>query len=199
MGDEVFIGEVGDVNFALFREDMFWGNDQGKFVLEDFCGLELRVARDERDGAEIEAVVQDFVRNVARKHAVNAHLNAGVEFAELSERREKCVDGAFVDAERKFAAFEALEFGEALFDFVAEIDEAFGIVAEKGSCVGQADGACAADEKRLAERVFELANSQTDRRLRAVKTLGGAREAAFLGDHQKNLEFTEIHASPSPA
>jgi hypothetical protein len=161
--------------------------------------LELRVARDKRNSAEVEAIVQDFVGNVAGKHAVNADLDAGMQFAELGERREKGVDGTFVDPERKFATLEALEFAEAFLDFVAEVDEALGVVAKKRAGVGQADGAGTADEERLAEGVFELANGQADGRLGAIKTLRGAGEAAFPGNGQKDLEFTEIHASPRPS
>src|SRR5215831_14520665 len=76
--------------------DMFSRDKQSEFILQDFRGFQLRVARDERDGAEIEAIVQDFVRNVAGKHAVNADLDAGVQFAEFRERGQKSVDGAFV-------------------------------------------------------------------------------------------------------
>jgi hypothetical protein len=146
VGDESFFSQFGNVNFAFFRKDMFRGNDQGQLILQDFCGLELRVARDEGNGAKIEAVVQDFVRNVAGKHAVNAHLDAAVEFAEFGEGGKKSVDGAFVDPEREFAALEAFEFRKTLFDFVAEVDEALGVIAEKGARIGQADGAGAADE-----------------------------------------------------
>lgn len=106
------------------------------------------------------------------------------------------MDGAFIDAERKFAALETFELGEAFFYLVAKVDEALGVVAEKGACVGQADRARAADEKRLAERVFELADGQADGRLRAIKPLRSARKAAFFGNGQKDLQFTEIHASP---
>jgi hypothetical protein len=149
--------------------------------------LQLRVARNEADGAEIEAIVQDFVRNVAGKHAVNADLDAGVQFAEFGEGREKSVDGALVDAERKFAALEAFEFGETFLDFVAEVDEALGVIAEKGAGIGQTDWAGAANEKRLAERILKLANGQTDCRLGAIEALCSAREAALLGDGEKNL------------
>ena len=34
---------------------------------------------------------------------------------------------------------------------------------------------------------------QADRGLSAVETFGGAREAAFFGDHEKDLKFAEIH------
>ena len=182
MGNEIFLGEVGDVDFALLSEKMFRRDNQGQFILQNFGGLELRVARDERNGAEVQAIVQDFVRNVAGKHAVDAHLDARVQFAEFGKRGEKRVDGAFVHAERKFAALEAFEFGEAFFDFVAEIDEAFSVVAEKRARVGQANGAGTADEERLAERVLKLANGQADGRLRPIEALSGAGEAALFRD-----------------
>ena len=187
VGDERFFGQVSDIHFAFFRQDMFRRDDQGQLVFQDFRGLKLGITRDERNGAEIEAIVQDLVRNIAGKHAMDANQDSGVQFAEGGEGGEKRVDGAFVDAKGEFSALEAFEFGEAFLDFVAEIDEAFGIVAEKGARVGQADGAGSADKKRLAERVLELANGQADGRLRAIKTLGRAGEAALLGDHQKDL------------
>ena len=171
VGDERFFGKVSDIHFAFFRQDMFRRDDQGQLVFPDFRGLELGIARDERNGAEIEAIVQDFVRNVAGKHAMDANQDAGVQLAEGGERGEKRVNGAFVDAKGEFAALKAFEFAEAFFDFVAEVDEAFGILAEKSASVGQADGAGAADKKGLAERVLELANGQADGRLRAIKTL----------------------------
>jgi hypothetical protein len=116
-------------------------------------------------------------------------------FAKFGEGGKKGVDGAFVDTEREFAALEALEFVEALFDFIAEVDETLGVISEKCAGVGQTHGASATNKERLAERVLELADGQTDGRLRAVKTLGRAGEAAFLCDGQKHLELREVHTS----
>jgi hypothetical protein len=123
---------------------------------------------------------------------VNADLNAGVKFAKFGEGREQGVDGAFVNAEREFAAFEALKFGEALFDFVAEVDESLGVVLQEGSSVGEADGAGAANDEWLAKGVLELADGQADGGLSAVKALGSAREAAFFRHHEKDLKFAEV-------
>jgi hypothetical protein len=103
------------------------------------------------------------------------------------------VDGAFVHAEGEFATGQALELAKALFYFVSEIDQAVGVVPEQGSGVGQADGTGSADEQRLAEAVFQFANREADGGLGSVKTLCGAGEAALLGNHQKHLEFAEIH------
>src|SRR5579863_5323684 len=129
------------------------------------------------------------MRNIAGKHTVNANQHAGVEFAELSKGREQGVDGAFVDAEGKFAAIEAGELGEAFFYFVAKVDEALGVVAQERAGVGEADRARAADKERLAEAVFELANCQADGGLGAVEAFGGAGEAAFARYGEKDLQF----------
>jgi len=192
VGDEVFLAEFGDIDFALLCEEMFGVDDQGQLIFADFGGEELSVARDIGDRAEIEAVVEDFVGNVAREHAVDTDLNAGMKFAEFGEGGKEGVDGAFVDAEGEFAALEAFEFGEAFFDFVAEIDEALGVVFQEGSGISEADGAGAADEERLSKRVFEFADSQADGGLGAVKTLGGAGETALLCHHEKYLKFAEV-------
>jgi hypothetical protein len=124
---------------------------------------------------------------------MDANEDPGMELAKGGEGRQQRVDGAFVDAEGELAAGESFEFAKSFFYFVAEIDQALGVVQEKSAGIGEADGASAAHEERLAEAVFELANGETDGRLRAVKAFGGAGEAAFLGNHQKYLEFSEIH------
>jgi hypothetical protein len=123
---------------------------------------------------------------------VDADLYAGMFLAEDGKGGKESVDGGFVDAEREFAALEAFEFGETFFDFVAEVDEALGVVFQEGSGIGEADWAGAANEKRLAERVLELADGEADGGLGAVKTLAGAGEAAFFRHHQKNLKFAEV-------
>ncbi len=102
------------------------------------------------------------------------------------------MDGAFVHAEREFTALQALQFGEAFFHFIAEVDEALGVVLQKSSGIGEADGAGAANEKRLAERIFELADGEADGGLGAVKALAGAGEAALLCHHEKNLKFAKV-------
>jgi len=119
-----------------------------------------------------------------------------MQFAERGKRRKKRMDRALVDAKGKFTTLEAFQFGQALFDFIAEIDKALGIVPKKSPRIGQANGTGSADKKGLAEGVFELAYREADGRLSAIKALGCARETAFFRDCQKNLEFTKIHKIP---
>jgi hypothetical protein len=129
---------------------------------------------------------------------MDADQHAGMKLAKCGQSGQKGVNGAFVDAEGELAAGEAFELAKSFFYFVAEIDQALGVVQQEGSGIGEADGAGSADEKRLAEAVFEFANGEADGGLRAVEAFGGAGEAAFLGNHQKYLEFPEIHGDSPP-
>jgi hypothetical protein len=192
VGDEIFLAEFGDIDFAFFCEEMLGVDYEGQLVFEDFGGEELGVAGHERDGAEIEAIVQDFVRDVAGKHAVDANLDSGMQFAELGEGGKEGVDGAFVNAEREFAALEALQFGETFLHFIAEIDQAFRVVLQKSSRICKADGTGATNEKRLAKRVLKLADGEANGGLSAVKALGSARKAALFCHHEKDLKFAEV-------
>src|SRR3984893_15681639 len=63
--DEHFAAQVGDVDFTLARQRMFGRNDQTQLILQNFCGLQLRIARNVGDGAKVQAIVQYFVRNIA--------------------------------------------------------------------------------------------------------------------------------------
>src|SRR4030081_464178 len=80
--DEHFAAQVGDVDFAFAGQRMFGRNDQTQLILQNFRGLQLRIARNVGDGAEVQTVVEDFMRNVARKHAMHADLHARMFFAE---------------------------------------------------------------------------------------------------------------------
>src|SRR5580704_5494746 len=100
VSDEVFVAEVCDIDFAFFRERVLWRNDERELVFTDFGGLELRLLGDVGNGADIEAVIEDFVRNIAREHAMNADEDAGMELAKGGQSGQQCVDGAFVYAKR---------------------------------------------------------------------------------------------------
>src|SRR5262249_7589430 len=85
-------------------------HDERQFVFENFGGLQLRIARDEGNGAQVKPVVQHFVRNVPREHAMNADLHTRMGLAELGQRGQEGMNGAFVHAQGEFAASEALQF-----------------------------------------------------------------------------------------
>src|SRR5216684_3460751 len=117
VGDEVFVAKLGDIDFTLFREEMLGGHDQGQLIFANFRGQELGIAGHVGDGAEIEAVVHDFMGDVARKHAVHAHLDPGMFLAKLSQGGEQSVDGTLVHSQGEFAALQALQFGEPFFRY----------------------------------------------------------------------------------
>ena len=50
----------------------------------------------------------------------------------------------------------------------------------------------AADEQRLADAVFEIAQLMAERRLRQVQHIAGARQRAVLGDGGHELEMPDF-------
>src|SRR5882724_6309950 len=125
--------------------------------------------------------------NIPGEHAVYPHLHSGMQLAKFCQRGKQCVDRTLVHAERKLTALQPLQLTEPLLNLIAQIDQALGVVLEEGSRIGEANRPRPADEERLAQPVLQLANGQTDGRLRAVETLRRPREAALLRDHQKYL------------
>ena len=187
MSDEGFFAEFSDINFLFFSQHVFRGHDKGQLIFQNFRGLKLGIAGHVRNRAKIQAIVQHFMRDVPRKHAVHAHLNARMLLAKFGQGREQGMNGAFIYTEGKFTALQAFEFGQSFFDFIAQIDQALGVILEKRSRIGKANGSGAANEERLSERILELADRQTNGRLGAVKAFPGSRKTALLRDHQKNL------------
>src|SRR6266852_4041341 len=132
------------------------------------------------------------MRDVARKHAVDAHLDTRMLFTKFGKGGEESVNGTFVHTHGEFAALQSLEFGESFFDFIAQVNQALGIVLQKGSRIGEANGARATNEERLAKRVLEFADSKADGGLGTVEALASARKAAFFRDHEEYLQFAEV-------
>src|ERR1700739_1414247 len=97
------------------------------------------------------------------------------------ESRQQRVDRTFVHAQTQFAAAEAAQILHSLLDFVAQIDEALRVVAQKLARVREFYLARAAHEEGLADGFLELADGYADRGLRAVEFFSCAREALFLG------------------
>src|ERR1700739_222964 len=100
---------------------------------------------------------------------MHAYLDTGVLFAKCGQGREESVNGTLVHSQGEFAAAQSFQFGEAFFDFVTEIDQAFGVVLQKCSRIGEANRAGASDEERLAKGVLQLADGQADGGLSAIQ------------------------------
>ena len=117
------------------------------------------------------------------------------------ERRQQRVDRAFVHAERKLAALEASQFLHAFADFFAQIQHAVGIFEQQRAGIGEHPRARAANEQRLPDPLFELADRDADGGLRAVELFGRAGKALLARDGLKHLQRRQIHSRllPGPA
>src|SRR5580700_11338879 len=172
---------------------MFGRNEQGEFIAKDLYGGELGLLGDERGDAEVQAIVQQFGGDVAGKRAAHGEMDLRIKLAIAGQHGQQRVDGAFVDAEGEFAASAGAQVVHSAADFVAEIQDAFGITEQEPAGVGKLAGTGAAGEEGFADFVFELADGDADGGLGAVKLLGGAGEAAFAGDGEEDVEFGEVH------
>ena len=103
------------------------------------------------------------------------------------QRRQQGVNRALVHAQRQFAPLQALKIRDALADLIAKIQQALSVLLEQLARIGEPHRPGAPDEERLAQRVFELSDRQTDGRLGAVQLFGGAGETALARHGQKNL------------
>src|SRR5262249_2826491 len=157
-----------------------------EFVLQDFGRLQLRVARHVGNRTEIQAIVQDFMGDVAREHAMHPNLDARMLLAEFCNRGHERMNRAFIYTEGKLAPLQAFEFTKPLFDFIAKIDQAFGIVLQKSPGIGEANRPRPTYKKPLAQIFLKLANRQADRGLRTIKAFRSARKTAFACDRKKD-------------
>ena len=107
------------------------------------------------------------------------------------------MDGAFVDAEREFAAAAAAQVFHGAVDLVAQVEHALGIGGQQLAGVGELAGARAAGKQRLAHRFFELADGDADRGLGAKELLCGAGEAVLARHGEEDVQFGEVHDSES--
>ncbi len=103
------------------------------------------------------------------------------------------MDGAFVHAEREFAAAAAAQVFEGALDLLAQVEHALGVAGQQLAGVGELAGAGAAGEERLADPLLELADGDAHGGLGAEELLRGAGEAALAGDGQEDVEFGEVH------
>ena len=68
------------------------------------------------------------------------------------------MDRAFVYSQAKFAAAQVSQVLHALLDFVAEVEQALGVIAQQFAGVGEFYLAGAADQQRLAYRFLEASS-----------------------------------------
>jgi hypothetical protein len=193
VGNKAFLTQFGELGAAALREAMFGRNDQGKLIAKDFYRGELRLLGDERRDAEIQAIVQQFRGDIAGKRAAHGQMDLRIKPAIAGQDGQQRVDGAFVDAKGKFAATTGAEVVDGAADFIAQVQNTFGITDQEPAGVGKLAGAGAAGEEGFADFVFQLADGDADGGLGTVELLGGAGEAALAGDGEEDVEFGEVH------
>jgi len=99
------------------------------------------------------------------------------------------MDRAFVHSQAKLPAAQAAQIFHSFLDFVPQIQQTLGVIAQEFARVGELDLASSAHEQRLADRFFELTDDNADRGLRAVELLRGAGKALFFRDGQECLQL----------
>ena len=87
---------------------------------------------------------RENVRRTARWHL-------GEKLAVAGQHGQQRVDGAFVDAEGEFAASAGAQIVHGAADFVAQIQDAFGIADQEPAGVGKLAGTGSAGEEGFAD------------------------------------------------
>ena len=146
-----------------------------------------------RQRAEIEAALLHFDGNLARRHAADVDGDVGIALAEARDERQQRVDRRLVGADEHAAAPHIAQLAHGRLGLLREPHQPLPVVLQHAAGFGQRPGLRRAIEQLLAELDFEPADRLAHRRLRAVHFRGGAREAALLGDGEKDLQGRQIH------
>jgi hypothetical protein len=191
--DEILRAEVADGDLFLFREGMFWVDDESDRVGVDGDGVEAAVVGAEGEDAEFGGSLEELVGDLAGKGALYGDADVREVAAKFVEHRKQPEAGVFVSGEGKAAAFEGAQFFEGGGGFAAQAQETFGVAAEQRAGCGERSVARSALEEGFANFLFQLADSVADGRLGAAHAGGGAGEAFFFSDGEKGFELVEIH------
>jgi len=197
MRNERFSAQIGDVHPAFLGQPVMRGNDEGQLVAENFHRRERLFLRHKRNHAEVQAIVEQLGRNVARKRPAHRQANFRMDAPVTGQHRQQRVYGTFVDAQGELAVLAGAQIGHGPGDFLPQIEHALGIAGQELSGVGEMSRAGAAREERLAHGFFQLADGNADRRLRTEEFLRRAGEAAFAGHGQEYVQFSQVHGRDS--
>src|SRR6185437_6993753 len=85
---------------------------------------------------QIQTIIQNLPRDVARVHAVDGDFDFWILAAETRKRRKKRVDGTFVDTKRKSAAAEAGKVLQAPLSLLAQDQHSLCVFDEQCPCLG---------------------------------------------------------------
>jgi len=126
------------------------------------------------------AVVQHFVRNVSRKHAMNAHLNPGCISRNLERAGSKAwMELSFTprDSSPRFRPSNSLS------PFLPRRGGSAGARRNLSGARPRRSGVPGASRAQtgLAQRIFQFANTQANGGLGAIQAFRSPRKAALLG------------------
>src|SRR5690348_5573836 len=88
-------------------------DDESESVTQQRRRRQRRLGWPVGSDAQIEAIIQNLPRDVARVHAMDGDFDLRIPATETRKRRKKRVDGTFVHTERKPAAAKAGEVFQA--------------------------------------------------------------------------------------
>ena len=168
-------------------------NDEHEFVEIYDHRMQAGFLRLVGEHAELRAVAQHVVGNVAAQRALHLDLDHGMQAAELGQQRQQVEHGEFVGRDDQLAFLQFAQFSQRFGGLAAQVDQLFGVFEENLAGVGEDALARRSVEKSFAEFVLELADGLAYRRLGAEEFFGGAGEAVLAGDRQKYFKLRKFH------
>ena len=170
---------------------------QHQLVSEHKEGFEVAVNRLEGEEREVHAALQDLARQPLGDVPVNLDLNFGVALAVgEDDPRQEVERGALVRADADAAPLQRAQLGNRLARLVAQGKNSLRVVVYDLARFGQRRRLLRAVEERRADLLFQTADGDADRWLRAPDAVSRLREAALLDDLQEEFELRHLHADP---
>jgi hypothetical protein len=109
--------------------------------------------------------------------------------------RKRAISGGFVGPDEHPAATQVAQLADGGFRFLRKAHEALPVVLQHPAGVGERRALRRAVEQLLAELALEPAHRLAHRRLGAVHLARRPREAALVGDREKDPQGPEVHNS----
>jgi hypothetical protein len=135
--DEIFGAKFTKCDFFLAREGMTRVHDEDDRVGIDADGFELRIFRWEGYDAELDVAAEDVLGDAAGESSLSHNRDIRALVAEAVEHGQQIEAGVFVGGEIEMPALEGPQLFERGAGFVAQLEQAFGIFAQKLAGGGQ--------------------------------------------------------------
>ena len=166
-------------HFLMSRERMARRYEHHELVVAEDDRAQLRLARMEREHAEVERALRDLRPDLPCRDAPDVHVHERMRFAEPRDERQDDVNGGFVGADQDAAATQVAEVLDGHLGLFGEAKQALRIVPEQPSGVGQRGVLGRPVEEALADALLEPADGLADGRLGPVQLHGRPGKAAL--------------------